>query len=222
MRREAMTHILREIHGTETARWKMITLTLQHSSAPLKQQHNYIRKCFRRLRQRQLWRNNVVGGWAVIETTWNPDTGHWHPHLHVLAQTPYIPQKQLSSVWCQITKGSKIVDIRIVESEDGCVHYITDYIAKAPKLDHLSDPMVQLADYYHALDNAKLLITFGTHRELNDADTESTDPDDWIAIGTLADYLDQARSGDMLATQILLRLEGNTCHAPYTPVSPET
>jgi len=215
-----MANIMEEIEGQPAEDWKLITLTLKHSSAPLKIQHAYLRKCFRQLRQRAIWKSAVAYGWAVIETTWNAEEKHWHPHLHVLAQCRFIPQAKLSLQWCQITKGSKIVDIRLVESQDGAVRYVTDYIAKAPKLGNLNDPFAQLADYYHAIDGAKLLITFGPHPDPKSEPEPEPIENDWIAIAPLAAVLESARSGDTTSVEILLSLERKPTREPHTPPNP--
>lgn len=193
--------------------WKFITLTMQHSSAPLKQQHDNLRKCFRRLRQRKVWKDHTDYGYAVIETTFRPLTGHWHPHLHVLCRSKYIPQEVLSKNWCQITCGSFIVDVRQVNHADGAAHYIADYMAQTPRLDDLDDIDARLAEYYEALDGAHLLIRFGAHPPVDDDDDDDGSVDDWRPIAPLAAVLDAAEHGDTKALELLHTLERNPAHA---------
>jgi hypothetical protein len=68
---------------------------------------------FRKLRKRDVW-EKVVGGFGRIENTRSNKFG-WHPHLHsCILIKDFVPQKDLSANWQQITGDSKIVDIRRV------------------------------------------------------------------------------------------------------------
>lgn len=52
------------------------------------------------------------------------------PHLHILVESPYIPQTWISAQWRELT-GSYIVDIRKVGSRRALVGYLTAYLTKA-------------------------------------------------------------------------------------------
>lgn len=52
------------------------------------------------------------------------------PHLHIVADSAYIPQRQLSRWWQELT-GSPIVDIRVVKTARGVSRYLTKYLTKA-------------------------------------------------------------------------------------------
>jgi hypothetical protein len=69
---------------------------------------------FKDLRRQKVWKN-CVGGYGRIENTFSKKFG-WHPHLHnLLLLKDYIPQKQLSAAWQDITGDSMVVDIRTVK-----------------------------------------------------------------------------------------------------------
>jgi hypothetical protein len=72
-----------------------------------------IKKDFKQLRRQIVWKN-CVGGFARIENTFKKNVG-WHPHLHsTLLLKNYIPQKEESNVWNDITGGSMVVHIETV------------------------------------------------------------------------------------------------------------
>lgn len=52
------------------------------------------------------------------------------PHLHIIADVPYIHHTALSAAWKELT-GSFIVDIRKVERRKGIAGYLTAYLTKA-------------------------------------------------------------------------------------------
>jgi hypothetical protein len=92
------------------------TLTLRSDKAEnraLRDGCKELKSSFRKLRKRDVW-SPCVGGFGAIENTHSRKNG-WHPHLHnILLLKNYIPQKDLSAAWFDITKDSKIVDIRSV------------------------------------------------------------------------------------------------------------
>lgn len=52
------------------------------------------------------------------------------PHLHIIADVPFIAQRQLAAEWRALT-GSYIVDIRKVRGRNGIAGYLTSYLTKA-------------------------------------------------------------------------------------------
>jgi len=218
LREETATRIQTAIGDVEPNAWKLVTLTMKHSNAPLRTQHANLRAAFRRLRQRKLWKVRVLRGFAVIETTYNATSGQWHPHLHVLAECAFIPQEELSKAWGQVTCGSFIVDVRQVREGGKAAEYIAGYIAKTPQLPDFEGADALYADYYKALDRSKLLITFGEHPDVDDAEPSDDEGDDWTAIAPLDELLASAGSGDSNALVILESLQGVTPHAhPHQP-----
>lgn len=58
-------------------------------------------------------------------------TGRYHPHLHVLLWSNFIPWKQIAARWEHVT-GARVVDIRAVENDGTkCVAYLLKYLGKS-------------------------------------------------------------------------------------------
>lgn len=51
------------------------------------------------------------------------------PHYHLIARTPYVPQKLLSVEWAKLT-GAPIVDVRAVKKKEGVFKYVLKYLCK--------------------------------------------------------------------------------------------
>ena len=81
---------------------------------------------FRRLRQRALWKHYVLGGAFVIEIKGRP--GNWHPHIHAIIYSYYIPWARLRAAWRQCSGGTAVWISSV--SNDRAVGYVTKYITK--------------------------------------------------------------------------------------------
>ena len=189
---------------------KFITLTMRHAAAPLAIQLANLRSAFRRLRQRKIWKHNVIGGYAVIEITFNRSAREWHPHLHVLAKAKFIDQRALSKAWCSASRGSYIVDVRTVTDSEKATRYLTGYLGKPPEPQTYDDQEARLREYYTALDRSRLLIHFGA----NDDDAHFTRPDDelpndWITVASFAAIQQAADHHNPTAENILNALKGD-------------
>lgn len=82
------------------------------------------------LRQRQLWKSNVVGGAAFIEMKLGANSKAWHVHLHCIIEGTWLDQKALSSAWHAVTGDSYVVDIRPIQSAPGAAAYVAKYATK--------------------------------------------------------------------------------------------
>lgn len=108
-------------------------LTLTHKPHPgetpdqglQRMRHNWTRLS-KRLQRRN--RNNRIKYIAVVEWT----KKGW-PHLHILADMPFLPQRHLSAMWRDL-HGSPIVDIRRVKSDDGAARYLSKYLTKGTRM----------------------------------------------------------------------------------------
>jgi len=76
-------------------------------------------------RFRRLFGEKAAGYAKIVELT---KAGT--PHLHIVANVPYISQRALSHAWRALT-GSFIVDIRKVRRASGLAGYLTAYLTKA-------------------------------------------------------------------------------------------
>lgn len=178
--------------------WKFITLTLRSAHNSLKEQLDHLIASFRRMRQRQAWREHVEFGWAVIEVTWNEKRQQWHPHLHCIAKSNFFPQKLLSDQWKECSNGSPIVDIREIGDAKSRIAYVAKYIGKGPDLREAKNPRKVAMEYVAALKSRRMLIGFGSPPALPDVVGEGKndcDPDDWVIVGPVSQLLEEARNG---------------------------
>jgi len=188
-------------------RLSMITLTTGHSAQPLYEQIDGLYASFRRLRASRIWQDNKPKGYAVLEITYNKDRNEWHPHLHLLAETPYMPHAALRLAWTAATKGTaSIVDIRRVNRNavEKYQHYLTDYLTKPADLSILNSTPL-LTEWIDGLTHRKVLIRFGRPK-LADEPAKPVDPQDWSLIGSLIGLLAGLARGNSRATYWLKRL----------------
>jgi len=182
-----------------------VTLTLKHTRAPLRQQLDFLRASFRRLRQRKCWKACTYYGYGTIEITFNAHTQEWHPHLHILVNSDFIPKPAIKKAWESITRGSYIVDIRPVKSVAGVAEYITSYIAKPPPIETFDEPNL-LIEYYQAIYYGRLMIQFGKKRPPLPARVDDGYPNDWLPKRTLNSVLADASRGDQASIAILAQV----------------
>lgn len=121
----ATTHSIMKLMSSP----KHITLTLRSTDQPLRDQLDFLTKCFRRLRQRDLWRRRSPWGYQIVEVTRNPVTVMYHPHLHIMVNMPFLPWVALQQAWTEITYGSSDVYIEAVEGDRAA--FLARYVGKA-------------------------------------------------------------------------------------------
>lgn len=184
--------------------WQFITLTIRHTRAPLKQQADFLKLAFRRLRQRTTWKAAVQHGYAVLEVTFNDHKDEWHPHLHVLARCRYIDWKLLRKDWIAVTNGSHAIDCGYVRSIPNACDYIAKYLAKPPKLNTITT-LERRNDYYRAIQNARFLMPFGKPPRTERRPALDT-PRNLEPIGHLGDLHHRASRGDEFAIRCLRAL----------------
>jgi hypothetical protein len=126
-------------HMYQRQNMKLLTLTLRASSDNLTTILDRLTRCFRLLRNRPIWKKNVSGGCAIIETKVGQGSGEWHAHFHVILESKFISHATLADEWEKITGDSRIVDIRPMQAKGGGVQYITKYVTKA------GDPSIVLS-----------------------------------------------------------------------------
>lgn len=112
----------------QTTPTRLITLTLRPD--PLESPADALKRAnrawsilWRRLRRKH--GQQAVGYAKIVELT---KAGT--PHLHIIAEVPYIAQRELSGQWKELT-GSYVVDIRKIRSAAGIGGYLTQYLTKA-------------------------------------------------------------------------------------------
>lgn len=122
---------------------KMITLSRPNCDQ-LDEGVSALVNSFRRLRQRKIWIDHVSGGATVIEVTGRPHD--WHPHLHILCYSRYIPWKKLRSAW-QSCSGGTAVYIQNMTADRAKV-YVTKYVTKTDSPPHLSESISNVLRKY--------------------------------------------------------------------------
>jgi len=189
---------------------RFITLTVQCNGQPLAERLDHLYASFRRMRQGKIWKSHVRGGMAVLEVTRNQTTGHWHPHLHVLADGVYFDHKSLKRAWEEATGDSMVVDIRAVVSRANAARYVAAYVAKPAEV-HAWAPAA-VAEYALALHGRRLVVAFGSmHGKLGDPDDDGTRPK---LVGILCSSLRLHRARDAgcpyaeFASTVLARVGG--------------
>ncbi|MBA7570164.1 hypothetical protein ES708_11911 [subsurface metagenome] len=205
-RGRTIAHTLADLIGDKHVRF--VTLTLKHRDCPLADQLARLRKCLARLRRTALWRRCVTAGavfWE-IKYTGQANSGDigWHPHVHLLVQGEYLPNKApdrpLSKLWHRITGDSYIVDIRRPKSRAEVIHYVTKYASKPLDASVFAAPHLT-EQAMRALHGWRTCTTIGSWRG---TPLTRQSPDlPWISVGPLAEILSQADAGDVGAMHVV-------------------
>lgn len=153
----------------EFERRKFITLTLKSTNNSLSIQLDNLTSSFRRLRQTKLWKSKVKYGVATIELTFNNKEQQWHPHMHIVCESDYLPQKALSKAWYRSSGGSWIVDVRRICGHKA-INYVTKYVTKLPDISRYSNPEARASEIINACFNRRLIIKFGKVPKIPDCD----------------------------------------------------
>ncbi len=180
-----------------------LTVTLVDSDVPLTELIDKLVKSFRRLRAWKRWKERVAGGVAFIEIKWNAKLARWHPHLHAIMETAFIPKAEISDEWRRITGTSFIVDIKRPPSAESIIRYVTKYGSKALDQSFVSDPE-RLDEAIEALKGRHLCSVFGTWRGW--ALTDDDEAEEWQPVDTLVHLLARERRGDDEAHAIMEQL----------------
>lgn len=192
---------------------RFITLTLKSVDVPLKDQIDRIYTSWRRLRNRRSIKPLITGGLAFLELTISPQTGLWHPHLHIIVQGAYLPKDLLRKEWHVITGDSYIVDVRAIRSPAEAASYVAKYAAKAIGRRVWSNPDAFL-EAVAALVGRRTFNTFGTWTDL-DLSKPPTDETDWEVLYPLDTLLSRVRERDPDALAIFRALERTVFNVAY-------
>ncbi len=88
---------LRAILGRFKNRPRFLTLTVK-SSHDLNEARDRLLRAWAKFRSRAWVRRMMRGGFAVLEVTYNPQTG-WHPHLHIAFDGVYMHHARMVDEW---------------------------------------------------------------------------------------------------------------------------
>lgn len=131
-------------------RIKMLTLSTPNPE-DLKKGVNDLIGSFRRLRQRQFWKKYVDGGLAVIEIKGRP--GSWHPHLHVILYSKFLPWAEVRKHWEKVSGGTAVWISNIPQGK--AIYYVTKYVTK------IDCPDIASEDPNIAMQGRHLFMKFG-------------------------------------------------------------
>jgi hypothetical protein len=114
--------------------------------------------------------------------------GKWHVHAHIVAESKYLPQHELSAEWLAVTGDSPVVDVRMINNVEAAASYVAKYGSKAFDSGLLRQPKI-LAEVIGALKGARLCTTFGAWRgaKLTSMDIDE-DTQGWQDLGTLQTF----------------------------------
>jgi len=85
-------------------RWPVFgTLTIPNLGHLEGAHYDLLRRAFRRLRQRGLWKRNCRGGFYCLQVTYSRNRdGRWNLHLHFVADIEYLDSTDLSREWLSV------------------------------------------------------------------------------------------------------------------------
>ena len=117
----------------------MLTFTVPNAkdAAELCERLETLTKGFERLRRQKCWPKTARGVWS-LEITWSAEKGY-HPHLHVIADFPWLEHLDyIVQAWQELTGAKHHVDItrpRTQAEREQLPHEGMKYITKAWELD---------------------------------------------------------------------------------------
>lgn len=180
---------------------RFVTLTLKHSPTSLSDQLDRINASFNRLRERRWWKDRVRGGAAFLEVKLSEKSGLWHPHLHLIIDSDFLDQRELSQEWLGVTGDSSIVDVRLIRDFGGVAAYVTKYVTKPASAEVYAVPE-RLDEMILAMRGRRLCATFGSWRGLKLSEVPPSDCE-WKSLGSVTSLWSQARSGDERAIALV-------------------
>ena len=146
-------------------RLRILTLTVR-SGFDLNERLDHLFSCFRKLKQRKIWKKFFKAGIRCLEVTWKDETG-WHPHFHVIFVGNFIRQQELRDAWESITKDSCVVDIRLAYGGSAeLAKEFFKYTVKDRKKDKEGNlvplvPMERRSEVREALKGRRIIQTLG-------------------------------------------------------------
>jgi hypothetical protein len=199
--RSTLLPVVRELDSP-----RMITLTLAATDDDLEDQLKRLTDCFARLRRRKAAKAYLRGGVYVTEITYNPETDRWHPHLHIVAEGRYWPQRELAALWHTITGDSRICDIRACHDRRSTVNYVTSYVSKSQTPRDV--PPERLWEWCRATHGRPLARPFGVCHGAKLSPKPEAHPSGLTHIAPLSPLLEAVQRGDDTASSLYARLMG--------------
>lgn len=115
-----------------------ITLTLAHiAGESLAAMLGRLHSAFKIFRRDKQIKQSVFGGIWFLQVKRGRDS-EWHAHLHIAADSSFIPKERLSEIWLKCTGDSKIIDIQRIREKSKMAAYVARYVSKPCELKELS------------------------------------------------------------------------------------
>lgn len=112
-------------------RTRLVTLTVPNMF-DLRAGLRYLIHSFQKLRKTKFWKRLVKGGFYVIEVTMDK-RGLWHPHIHAVVSSMFIPAQELQKLWTKsidrLDSPVQGADVKLIADDKG-VFYLTGYLNK--------------------------------------------------------------------------------------------
>lgn len=169
-----------------------ITLTLHHiAGEALSVQLDRLHEAFKKFRRHKRIKELIFGGIWFLQVKRGGDA-QWHSHLHIAADSTFIPKNELSGIWSQASNGSKIIDISRVRSKRAVAGYVSRYVSRVEKLSNFSfDDALEVCC---TLRGRRLYGKWGNASQLRfKTATEQLDTSGLVKIGTLKQLASAAR-----------------------------
>lgn len=175
--------IVQEVAGwlKTLKRPKFLTFTLKHREEPLRDTVKDLYKFFRNVRKTKWFKKNVRGGVWFFQVTKSKTDGLWHPHIHCLVDSNFLPKEELSELWELITGDSKIVDVRAVKDNAKTAEYVARYATTPCRL--ASFELHEAVEIVQTLHGRRICGTWGTGRVMSFKIEAPEDAADWERIG---------------------------------------
>lgn len=144
------------------------TFTIRSTEERLDTLHKKLTGWFARLRRTEIWKHYTRGCVWVFEFTLNIQTDKWHPHLHVIVDTRFLPFHALQDSWRKITGGSHSINFRGSRGTVDATNYIVKYITKPASASRWS--IWRLAEFLCVMRGKRLYGSTGTAFGLSDGE----------------------------------------------------
>lgn len=173
---------------------RFVTLTLKHNDTPLTAQLDRLYLAFRTLRRTKFWKAAVRGGAFFLEVKVGDDN-RYHPHLHILCETPWLDQRELVETWLGITGDSFICHVKPIDDPLHRAKYVTKYATKPADPSVIRNP-AKLDEFLLAIKGRRLYQPFGTWRALLPSDSDDEPKRVLVSLGSIYTIRQRAVAGD--------------------------
>lgn len=193
--------------------FRFFTFTLRHNNTQLRDQLKRLKKSFREMTRRAIWKETQTGWIAFLEVKLDRQNELWHPHLHVIATGHFTDQRQLSRAWLAITGDSSIVDVQRKGTPGQMANYVSKYVTKPADSSVLNHP--DKLDEFIVSMKGQRLYELGGNLRGHRLDEMPEDGRTWKNISSIDRLIEDAHAGELAAVALLCRIEEKYPHLAY-------